>query len=828
MKPRWYIVPALILCFYSGLFSQELLQNSDFDTDGLSGWLTPVPEGSTVEAIEYDWGVDIFFDLSEGGGGENSCDVQLIQTGIAVKPGYTYTITLGGSGYYSDKSILVGIGKDGSEKTGDGSGVYDSYAEKSFTLTENTYGESKFVWNDTDITDSNARFFINGGGDDVSFTIAWASVYQSVTSGDTVSGDTIAHVNQVGYYTSGQKIAVIPVTSVNTYEIRDTLGESQWSGQSVASDRWAPSAEIVQKLDFSAFKKAGVYAVFSNGKKISSDFTISPTPYVNLGKAALKAFYYQRASMDLLPAYAGEWARGAGKKDSSATIHSSAGSGSFSSRGGWYDAGDYGRYIVNSGITTYTLFLLYRNFPDYMKNISLNIPESGNSMPDVLDEIKWNLDWMLTMQAADGGVYHKLTPLKFDDFVMPDECTSQRYAFMKTTSASLNFAAVMALASRVFYSYDPTFASTCLSAAKTAFTWAVNNPAVYFVQPAGVNTGEYGDKDVSDERFWAAAELTAATDSSYSSFLTVPSDIPLPSWDKTGCLGLFTILANKGIFSATVYQNAKDQVTTIASILLNAQSAGYKVSLTSDDFNWGSNSIAANQGVLLLYAYYLTDQTDYLNAAISQLDYLLGRNPIDMCYVTGQGFKSPLHIHHRISEADNVINPVPGFLVGGPNENGEDITDESCITDYISEPASSYLDNVCSYATNEIAINWNAPLAYLSNSLDALFSGEKPNLDPIDIHTAIAPEIRGVKNPEMLSISNYKSDLVITFGGLKTGVKTISIFDIKGRELYKVKSGAYVGTDGRVLLSTKGLGRGIFFAVIDQGNGRINKQFVIR
>jgi endoglucanase len=715
--------------FFSTVFnlsSQELLKNSDFDSGGLSYWKGVAPSGSSVTADSHTWGVDIFFDLSGGGGGTESWEVQLFQTGVAVRPGYTYTISFGGSGYYASKSVLVGIGKDGDSVTGDGSKEYPSYVEKTFALSRNTYTEHKscIVWNDTDITDSKARFFFNGGGDDASFTIAWASVYESKTSGGD-SSNLVAEVNLLGYYSNGQKIAVIRNDSVGTYEVRNSQGVVKWSGTSVASGIWPPSNENVQTIDFTSLTAAGTYAIYFNDNKISSDFTISATPYATLGAAAIKAFYYQRASTALTSTNAGSWSRNAGHPDNTVYVHSSAGSGTISSPKGWYDAGDYGKYIVNSGITTYTLLLLYEHFPEYMKSLPLNIPESGNSVPDILDEIRWNLDWMLTMQASDGGVYHKLTPLKFDGFIMPDKCTAARYAFMKTTSASLNFAAVMAKASRLYAEYDQTFALKCLNAAKEAFAWAKANPSVYYSQPAACETGEYGDKNVSDERFWAATELTAATDSSYDSYFQSFPTIVTPVWINTGCLGLFTILTNKSMFSSAVYNKAQSLLTSLADTLLNNQSSGYKVSMTNSDFIWGSNSVAANQGLVLLHAFYVSKENKYLNAAVSQLDYLLGRNPLGICYVTGQGSYSPLHPHHRISDADGVTAPVPGLLVGGPHMGGDDIGTDNCVTNYIDKPATSYLDSVCSFATNEIAINWNAPLAYLSNALEAIFSGEK-------------------------------------------------------------------------------------------------------
>ncbi len=706
------------------LQSQELLINNDFEY-GLAGWRTRVPAGGSVMAVDYSWGTDVEFSLFTGG--SYIYDVQLIQTGISVRPGYTYTITFGGSGYYADKPIMVGIGKDGSETTGDGSELYPSYIEAQGVLESNTYGEYEVVWVNEDILDNNARFFINGGGTNIDFTIAWASVFESETGGGNTSNEA-ALVNQIGFYTNGQKLAVVRNSTGGTYEIRNSQGSAVWSGTIGTAQSYDPSRETVRVLDFTTLAQAGTFAVYKDGAKISRDFVISSAPHKSISAAALKAFYFQRASTSLTSTYAGSWARSAGHPDNVVYRHSSAGSGTFSSPKGWYDAGDYGKYIVNSGITTYTLLHLYEHFTDYMNSVALNIPESTNSLADVLDEIKWNLDWMLTMQAADGGVYHKLTPLVFDGEVMPSACTANRYVFMKTTSAALNFVAVMAKASRLYADQNSAFAATCLQASKSAFAWALANPAVYYTQPSGVNTGEYGDDKVTDEKFWAAAELKAATnDPSYDTYLLTFPATPVPDWSGTGALGLFTIVSNQLSFSSTVVGNAKSKITSLADSLVTNQNCGYRNSMTIDDFIWGSNSVAANQGIVLLHAYYLTEQKKYLNAALSQLDYLLGRNPVDICYVTGFGQKSPLNPHHRISVADGVTAPVPGFLVGGPHTGGDDLGLYGCATNYLKYEANSYLDNYCSYATNEVAINWNASFAYLSNALEALNNGYKAN-----------------------------------------------------------------------------------------------------
>jgi endoglucanase len=137
-----------------------------------------------------------------------------------------------------------------------------------------------------------------------------------------------------------------------------------------------------------------------------------------------------------------------------------------------------------------------------------------------------------------------------------------------------------------------------------------------------------------------------------------------------------------------------------------------------NSFSWGSNSDLANQGLLLIHAYKITGEKKYLKVAEDCLHYLLGSNPLNMCFVTGFGDNSPKHIHDRRSTADNIDAPIPGLLVGGPTKAAR----EDCGEDKYksSFPALSYLDMECSYSTNEIAINWNAPLAFLINAINVI------------------------------------------------------------------------------------------------------------
>jgi endoglucanase len=549
-------------------------------------------------------------------------------------------------------------------------------------------------------------------------------------------------LNQVGFYPAAPKVAVITGAAAShdffiiSKENRDTILKGKLSG--LRQSKF--SSATTRIADFSAIKKAGEY-VLTIGNTISHPFIIKKNIYKDVAIASLKGFYYQRSDMPLQEQFAGKWHRSAGHPDTVVYVHPSAASkerpaGSIiSSPKGWYDAGDYNKYIVNSGITMGTLLSAYEDFEKYFSKQRVNIPESNNQIPDILDEALYNLRWMLTMQDPnDGGVYHKLTNAAFDGMVMPGVTKDQRYVVQKGTAAALDFAAVTAQAARIFNHYKkqvPGLADSCLMASKKAWQWAKSNPAVLYrqeefnkiLEPA-ITTGGYGDRNMRDEFSWAAAELfiTTKDKSFYQDFLKYKADtISLPGWSNVDLLGRYSLIRFQSVLPAYTKDELAVTKTKMLDIadryILNAANNAYQTVMGQSirDFNWGSNSVAANQGILLINAYLISKNKSYLNGAISNLDYLLGRNATGYSFVTGYGSTSPMHPHHRPSEADGIVQPVPGLLVGGPNPGMQD----KCSYQF-KEPETAYTDDVCSYASNEIAINWNAPLVYLVNAIEAV------------------------------------------------------------------------------------------------------------
>ncbi|SDK28164.1 endoglucanase [Catalinimonas alkaloidigena] len=551
-------------------------------------------------------------------------------------------------------------------------------------------------------------------------------------------------LNQLGFYPDGPKTAaLVDAEATRFYITTPDQQDTVFDGDLSAARQASYSPRRVRLADFSALRDTGTFVLVIPEVGASTPFRIGEAVYREVTRASIKAFYFQRASTDLPERYAGSWQRPGGHPDTQVKVHASAASPErpegtvLSSPRGWYDAGDYNKYVVNSGITMGTLLSLYEDFPDHFAHVSLNLPESGNPLPDLLDEVLWNLRWMLTMQDPhDGGVYHKLTTASFEGMVTPQQATHQRYVVQKGTAATLDFAAVMAQAARVLRPFEqtlPGLADSCLTAAVAAWQWAEQHPAVVYDQEAlnqqfdpDITTGAYGDKNFEDERLWAAAELLVTTgqEQYFRAVEWFPEDhIPLPSWAQVRALGYYTLIRQDTLppVAQEVLPRLRQMVQAMADTLLadvDAQPYGTVMGQSPRDYIWGSSAVAANQGVALLQAYRLTHDDAYWKGAVSNLDYLLGRNATGYSFVTGHGTKTPQHPHHRLSVSDGVEAPVPGLLSGGPNARAPQ--QDHC-TSYTSDvPDETFSDDDCSYASNEIAINWNAPLAYLTGALEAL------------------------------------------------------------------------------------------------------------
>lgn len=546
-------------------------------------------------------------------------------------------------------------------------------------------------------------------------------------------------VNQVGYYPQAEKVAVIEQEGqADSYKLTDQNGKTVWEGNAVRQSTSPWSGKVRDVVDFSEVAKPGTYTLHAG--PYTQQVIITANAVADVAVAGMQAFYLQRTGVEIEEQYAGIFARPAAHPDTAIIVHPSAATKQrpagtiISSPYGWYDAGDFNKYIVNSGFTIGMMLDAYAQAPEYFKAMKLAIPENGNDSPDFLDEIMYNLKWMLTMQDTDGGVYHKLTNPSFEPFIMPIEAKQPRYVVQKGTCATLDFAATMAQAARA-YADAPDYADfipTAIAAAEKAYQWAVKNPAVMYDQnkineqfEPRITTGTYDDYSALDEFFWAATELYLTTGKDIylkEARMFMPQSFVLPVWGDLGALGTFEWF-NSGNAEMTealkpgLIEYCDKQLATVATSAFNAPFGN-----VPDDFHWASiPEGCAGMGICMMYAYKLTGEDKYLKAALQNVDYMLGRNAVGYCFVTGFGSKPVMHPHQRISSCDGIEQPLPGFVSGGPNPGQQDLA--TVQAEYPSNyPDESYLDNQNSYASNEIAINWNAYLVALTGWVDAEMS----------------------------------------------------------------------------------------------------------
>ncbi|MGN0145224.1 MAG: glycoside hydrolase family 9 protein [Clostridium sp.] len=520
-------------------------------------------------------------------------------------------------------------------------------------------------------------------------------------------------LNQLGYKPDENKKAVFRVpTEDRVFKVvKDDTGETVYEGQIYGEMNNETAGENDRFGDFSKLKTPGTYRIETDSLGTSFKFDIGENVYDNAFKDAVRFFYTQRCGVELPEEYAGIW-----KHDkchtSPARIYGTHKMIDVS--GGWHDAGDYGRYVVASSKAIADLLSAYDDNKTAFGD-DFNIPESGNGIPDVLDEVKLQLEWMLKMQEpTSGGVYHKVTCANFPGFVKPEEETDELIVCPISTTATADFAAVMAMGYENFKDIDSELAHKCLAAGERAWNYLENTPnSGGFKNPPEISTREYEDSDDSDERYWAAAQLFKATGKEKydKAFKKILSDDGLKTgygWASVGNYGTMAYLSAEGA-DKNVCGYIKNKVIDMANeIVSKSKNDGYNVSI-GDNYCWGSNLEVTNNGIFLTKAYEITQNPEYLEYAKEHLNYCFGKNSVGMSYVTGYGSDAAKNPHHRPSIVEG--QAIPGMLVGGPNKDLQDPYAKSLLK---GKPAAQcYIDNKESYSTNEVDIYWNSPLVYL-------------------------------------------------------------------------------------------------------------------
>jgi endoglucanase len=569
-------------------------------------------------------------------------------------------------------------------------------------------------------------------------------------------------LNQLGLLEDGPKRAIVPHMSKAPLEWRlvDPAGRTQAAGRTIVfgDDRW--SGEHVHRVDFGGFQKAGAGYRLLVGEAASRVFSISSGLYDQLPSDALAYFYHNRAGTPIEMRFVGrERARPAGHVGERATCVSGADSKgnrwpgcsyTLDVTGGWYDAGDHGKYVVNGGIAVWTLLNAHeRHARARFADGRAAIPESGNGVSDLLDEARWEVEFLLKMQVpegtrlsvpvgqkssvpglvfseidASGMAHHKVADVRWTALPLaPHEDKEKRQLFPPSTGATLNLAANAAQCARIWRKIDPAFASRCLAAAERAWAAARRNPEVWAIADF-TGSGAYGDTDHGDEFYWAAAELLATTgQAEYAAAVRASPHFraaaaTAPGWNSVATLGTITLATVGARLARSETAAVRASIRAGAdAFLAETAKVGYALPYAPrGGWPWGSTSSILNRAMLLAIAHDLTGKPRYREGVVDSMDFILGRNPLDRSFVSGYGARPMLNPHHRFwaRQADpRYPPPPPGALSGGPNN--------SMMTDEVAPsikgkcaPQTCWLDDYRAFSLNEVAINWNAPLVWVS------------------------------------------------------------------------------------------------------------------
>jgi endoglucanase len=576
-------------------------------------------------------------------------------------------------------------------------------------------------------------------------------------------------VNQVGYLPDGPKHATLVTdrTDPVSWKLRNAAGRTVEKGRTRPAGVDASSGLNVATIDFGDVRRSGSGFTLVADNETSYPFTIGPDIYASLRTDAKTLFYTQRSGIPILDSLAPGYGRAAGhvgvdpnQGDTSAVclplgddaqrLYAQPWTcgGTRDVSGGWYDAGDHGKYVVNGGIAVAQLMQEYERTltaptgsRGALRDGTLAIPESDNGVPDLLDEVRWELEWMLRMQVPAGEpyaglAYHKVADANWTGLPTdPASDPQPRYLFRPSTAAGLNLAAATAQGARLFERYDRRFAARLLRASTTAYAAAEKTPDLYAPTPDATldpnpGSGPYDDDDVSDEFYWAAAELYLTTgartyrrDVLSSPHHTGPVfDAGGFSWNEVAALGRLDL--------ATVPSRLPDRDRVIRSVIKAADGYlanekrhpfGSPYDPADGNYAWGSNSAVLNILQVVGTAYDLTERNRYADGVLRGIDYVFGRNALNISYVTGYGTYASQNQHSRMyaHQVDpRLPNPPEGTLAGGPNGTALTTGDPvaaakltGCVQQFC------YIDDIGSWSTNELTINWNAPLSWMGSFL---------------------------------------------------------------------------------------------------------------
>lgn len=743
-----------------------------------AGEVPPPPGGNLFKASTFDDGkslpwMSIFSAPAEGeslvrdgaycldirAAGTNRWDVQFRHREMTLQQGHEYTLQF--------RAWATGETKAYPKVGMSGPPYEESFGQLiSLTTVPQVY-QAKFKHTGAD--DPTAEFAMHIGGGlaraKLPFSVCVDDIYLTDEQyTPPPKEDEIAlpgvRVNQQGYLPKRAKFATV-VTDADqplTWELVDAAGAVLASGQTTVKGEDVSSGDKLHWIDFSSYQTPGKGLVLKVGNEKSDPFEISANIYDQLRYDALAFFYHQRSGIEIKMPYAREerWARPAGHPEDKATCapeavldkagwpKGSACTYTLDVSKGWYDAGDHGKYVVNGGISVWTLMNQYERAKHLkgdekaLADRKLNIPESGNGVPDILDEARWQMEFMLAMQVPDGQplagmVHHKMHDAAWTALgLAPHEDTQKRFLRPPSTAATLNVAATAAQCARIWKGIDAKFSKQCLTAAEKAWAAAEKNPELYAPVDTNDGGGPYDDNQVKDDFYWAAAELYITTGkkaykdyieaSEYNKKFKAEGDTEsLMSWADTDALGVISLATVPSGLGKSEREAQKARLVAVADKYLAHTAAGYRLPFKAkgDGYPWGSNSFVVNNMMVLGLAYDFTNDEKYLDGVVEGMDYLLGRNAMGKSYVTGYGERPLENPHHRFwakQVNDKYPSAPPGIVSGGPNSGLQD--------PYVKaaglkgcKPQKCFIDHIEAWSANEITINWNAPFAWVAGFL---------------------------------------------------------------------------------------------------------------
>jgi endoglucanase len=749
------------------LSGNELLNNTTFDGGKYIPWTTSFTAPGNGNGFIKDGQ----FCVGVTNKGVNPWDAQTRHREMVIQKGHVYSISYMA---HSTKPVQV------KAKVGMSGPPYKEYWADTVDLT--THPQTfigTFTMEENDDATAELAFHFGGsnaGETAAPYTVCFDDVHlddPKFVRGKKTEEVPIPNVlvNQTGYLPDLPKLATVKSASKTplAWELHKHGGGVVAKGESKPIGHDAASGDDVHIVDFSSFKTPGKGYVLKVGGDSSHPFDIAPDVYKKLKYDALAYFYHNRSGIEIAMPFAGEkqWTRAAGHVADKASadkpntgdkaVPCLQGSGceyKLDVTGGWYDAGDHGKYVVNGGISAWTMMNQYERAAalgtagDFADG-KMNIPERKNKIPDILDEARWEMDFMLRMQVPDGQpkagmVHHKVHDKEWTALgTRPDEDMQARFLWPPSTAATLNLAATGAQCARIWEKLDKKFSARCLAAAEKAWGAAQANPAV-FAGSAAIGGGPYDDTHLSDEFYWAAAELYVTTKKDvYKTFIqksphfkkvmqVVPGgdDLPTPmTWDHVEALGTITLAMVPNGLPANDVADCKAAIKAAADdYLALIDQQGYRLPFKpgKKGYPWGSNSFVLNNALVMALAGDFSGDPKYLAGVAEGMNYVLGRNPMDQSYVTGYGERPLEHPHHRFwaHQANAKFPPPPpGAVSGGPNSGTQDPYVQAAGLPGCA-PEKCFVDNIEAWSANEIAINWNTPLAWVAAYLDEKAEGK--------------------------------------------------------------------------------------------------------